>query len=87
MNVIEKATNLLVLRPLIGFDKQETIKIAKKINTYDLSIIPTRFYCQDYLPKHPITRANSEVVEKIEKEIKINEIKKEALKQMKVEKF
>ncbi|MBU4370139.1 tRNA 4-thiouridine(8) synthase ThiI [Patescibacteria group bacterium] len=87
MNVIEKATNLLVLRPLISFDKQEIIKIAKKINTYDLSIIPTRFYCQDCLPKHPITRANSGVVEKVEKEIQINEVKKEILKQIIIEKF
>jgi len=87
MNVIEKETDLLVLRPLIGFDKQEIIKIAKKINTYDLSIIPTKFYCQNCLPKHPITRANLGILKKIEKEIQMNEIKKEVLKQIIIEKF
>jgi len=87
IRVIDQATNLLVLRPLIGFNKQEIINLAQKINTYSLSIISTKFYCQNILPSYPVTRANLNQVVKIEKELKTSLIKKEILTQVQIEIF
>jgi len=83
--VIGKAVNLPVLRPLIGFDKQEIIEIAEEIGTYDLSCLPTEFYCQKLLPRHPATKANLEKVEIIEKGLKIEKISIESTEIKRVE--
>ncbi len=48
--------SLPVFRPLIGFDKLETIEIAKKIGTYDISIEPYEDCCTVFLPKRPVTK-------------------------------
>ena len=55
IRVVEEAVSLPILRPLIGFDKNEIIQIAKHIGTYELSILPTQG-CQA-VPKKPSTRA------------------------------
>src|SRR5262249_34124133 len=51
------ATELPILRPLIGFDKAETIAVARRIGTYDLSIAPYEDCCSLFVPRHPTTRA------------------------------
>jgi tRNA uracil 4-sulfurtransferase len=55
IRVIEQAVNIPILRPLIGFDKEDVIKIAKEIGTYDLSILPSDG-CSA-VPKKPATQA------------------------------
>ena len=65
---IDKAVDILVLRPLIGFDKNEIIDIAKKIGTYDISVGPE--VCDVLGPKHPITKGRIEEVEREEEFIK-----------------
>lgn len=67
--VIEKAINSLVLRPLIGFNKQEIIDLAKIIKTEEISKKPYEDCCNLFLPKKVKTKANLEIVEKIEKNI------------------
>lgn len=54
MNVINNVTNIPVLRPVCCMDKLEIIDIAKKINTYDTSILPYEDCCTIFLPKHPV---------------------------------
>lgn len=49
-------TDTPVLRPLIAFDKKETIDIAVKIKTYDISIKPFEDCCTVFLPENPVTR-------------------------------
>ena len=56
-----------VLRPLIGFDKDEVVKIAKKIGTYDISI-EENLQCKA-TPRRPTTRAKVEMILNIEKEL------------------
>lgn len=56
MATVEAASPLPVLRPLIGFDKQETIDLARKIGTFDISIQPHDDCCTLFVPKHPQTR-------------------------------
>lgn len=57
MTVVEDATeSIVVARPLIAFDKYETIEISKKIGTYETSIEPFEDCCTVFLPKNPVTR-------------------------------
>ena len=54
MSVINNVTNTPVIRPVACLDKLEIIDIAKKIGTYDVSILPYEDCCTIFLPKHPV---------------------------------
>jgi len=54
--VTDAATKLPVMRPLIGMDKVEIMDMARKIGTYDISILPYEDCCTVFLPKHPKTK-------------------------------
>lgn len=54
MNVINSVVNIPVLRPVVCFDKTEIIDLAKKINTYETSILPYIDCCTIFVPKHPV---------------------------------
>ena len=54
MIVINNVTNMPVIRPLACMDKIEIIEIAKKIKTYETSILPYEDCCTIFLPKHPV---------------------------------
>lgn len=69
-----------VLRPLIGFDKDEIIEIARKINTFDTSILPYEDCCTIFLPKNPATKPKLEVVERAEKALDVDALVENALK-------
>ncbi|MFC1550484.1 tRNA uracil 4-sulfurtransferase ThiI [Candidatus Neomarinimicrobiota bacterium] len=69
ISVVEEASQIPVLRPLIGFDKQEIINIAKTIETYETSILPHEDCCTLYIPKHPATKARIDDVLLSEKNI------------------
>lgn len=66
MNVIGRATDLPLLRPLVTTDKEEIIQLAKKIGTYDLSILPYEDCCTLFVPKSPTTNPNLRIVESVE---------------------
>ncbi|WP_052410307.1 tRNA uracil 4-sulfurtransferase ThiI [Paenibacillus durus] len=66
MNVIGRATELPLLRPLVMMDKAEIVDLAQQIGTYDLSILPYEDCCTLFLPKSPTTNPNLHVVEKVE---------------------
>lgn len=55
-----------VLRPLVTFDKAETIDLARKIGTYEVSIQPYDDCCSLFVPKHPVTRGKLENVVRAE---------------------
>ena len=54
MYVINNVTTTPIIRPVACLDKIEIIEIAKKINTYETSILPYEDCCTIFLPKHPI---------------------------------
>ena len=54
MNVINEVVRIPVIRPVACFDKLEIIDIAKKIDTYETSILPFEDCCTIFLPKHPV---------------------------------
>ncbi|MBI2987710.1 MAG: tRNA 4-thiouridine(8) synthase ThiI [Deltaproteobacteria bacterium] len=69
--VIEKATTLSILRPLVGMDKQEIIDQARRIGTFETSAIPDQDCCQLFVPKHPATKAKLADVENVESRLDI----------------
>lgn len=69
MIAIEDAVAAPVLRPLLTYDKTETTQLARRIGTYDLSIIPFDDCCTLFVPKHPETKADVEKIRKIEEGI------------------
>jgi thiamine biosynthesis protein ThiI len=64
--VIESASHLPILRPLVGMDKQEIIDQARRIGTFDTSAIPDQDCCQLFVPRHPETKAKPAQVEEAE---------------------
>ncbi len=57
---------LPVYRPLIGFDKQEIIRVSEKIDTYETSIQPYEDCCTIFVAKHPVTKPRLERIKKSE---------------------
>ena len=70
MNVINSVTNLPVIRPVACLDKLEIMDIARKIDTYDISILPYEDCCTVFVPKHPVI--NPKISTSIEEENKFN---------------
>lgn len=66
MRAIEDAATLPILRPLVGFDKSEIIERARKIGTYETSILPYEDCCALFVAKHPDTRPSIERIRKVE---------------------
>jgi thiamine biosynthesis protein ThiI len=60
MQVINNVTNIPVIRPVACLDKLEIINIAKKIDTYETSILPYEDCCTVFLPKHPVIKPKIE---------------------------
>ena len=77
--VTEDVTDLPVLRPLIGMDKVEIIRIAREIGTYETSILPYEDCCTVFTPRHPRTRPTVSEVEKAESTLDVDALVAEAL--------
>ncbi len=78
-------TNLPIFRPLIGMDKTEIIALAKKIATFETSILPYEDCCTIFVPKNPIIRPKIEVVEKIEQALDIDALITNAIENVEIE--
>ena len=63
-----------VLRPLISFNKEEIIRIAKEIDTYDTSILPYEDCCTVFLPRNPIIKPKIEEAENEEKKVDLENL-------------
>ncbi len=72
---------LPVYRPLIGFDKEEIVTAAKKIGTFETSILPYEDCCTIFVAKHPVTKPNVNVIRRHERRLeeKIDELVRTAL--------
>ncbi len=67
LRVIEDASSLPILRPLITYDKSDIIDVARKIGTFETSILPYDDCCTLFVPKHPATKARIVDLERAEK--------------------
>ena len=77
--VSEDVATMPVLRPLIGLDKEEIVKIARKIGTFDTSILPYEDCCTVFTPRHPKTKPNLEEVREYEAALDIDALCDKAL--------
>jgi thiamine biosynthesis protein ThiI len=82
---IEAATGLMVLRPLLGFDKAEVIARAKAIGTYDISILPHDDCCSLFTPRHPQTKGHLGRAKKFERRLELEELIEQAVEAATVE--
>ena len=68
-----------VFRPLIGMDKTEIMDIAKRIGTYETSILPYEDCCTVFTPRHPVTKPKLDTMPKAESRLDIEALVKEAV--------
>lgn len=69
INVIGSVAQTAILRPLITYDKNDIINLAKEINTHDISIIKANETCELFAPKEPTTKPSLDVAQKLETEL------------------
>ena len=79
LRVSEDVTDLPVLRPLIGMDKEEIVRIARHIGTFDTSILPYEDCCTVFTPRHPCTRPRVEDVRAAEAALDVDALVAKAL--------
>ena len=78
MVVTDSSVNLLILRPILMNDKQETIDYAKRIGTFDISI--EKSACCYAVPQKPVTKAKKDIAQAEEEKIDINALIEDSVK-------
>ena len=81
------ARELPIFRPLVGDDKEDIIRQARAIGTYDISILPDQDCCTLFVPKHPETMANLQQVTRAEDMLDLSRLTSAALEAAAVEKI
>ena len=79
MRVINEVVKIPVIRPVACLDKLEIIEIAKKINTYETSILPYEDCCTIFVPRHPVINPKHEKCLKEENKINYEQLIKESI--------
>ena len=79
MAVTQAVTALPVLQPLIGMDKEEIVRFARKIGTFDTSILPYEDCCTVFTPRHPKTHPHLDEIERAEAKLDVDALVREAL--------
>jgi thiamine biosynthesis protein ThiI len=72
IDVISRAVSMPILRPLVGDDKLEIVEVARRIGTYEISILPDQDCCSLFVPKHPETKADLTDVQKSESRLNVD---------------
>ena len=75
----DSVVTMPVFRPLIGLDKEEIIKVSRKIDTFDISIEPYEDCCTVFTPKHPKTKPQISIIETAEQALDIEGLIERAL--------
>lgn len=79
MNVTNSVVSLPVFRPVIAYDKEEIMNVARKIKTYETSILPYEDCCTVFLPKNPVIRPTIKRAEFLERNLDIETLIETAL--------
>jgi tRNA uracil 4-sulfurtransferase len=74
MSVVSDASELLVLRPLVAFDKSEIIAAARALGTFEISAMPDEDCCQLFASKLAVTRADARHLQRIERTADVAEL-------------
>ncbi len=80
INVTNSMTDIPIFRPLIGMDKEEIIKIARNIGTFETSTLPYEDCCTVFTPRHPRTRPELDKVIEQQNRLPFEELALEAYK-------
>jgi thiamine biosynthesis protein ThiI len=87
ITVVDDVARMPILRPLIGFNKNEIIDVSQQIGTYPVSILPDQDCCTLFVPKHPIIHGNIKTVERLEALLPVEEMVASALEQVELREF
>ena len=87
INCTNDVVKLPVLRPLIGTDKNDIVKISRHIDTFETSIQPYEDCCTIFVPKHPQIKPKLENVEKEESKLEVDALVEEAISEIEIMKF
>lgn len=79
MYVINEVTNMPIIRPVVCLDKLEIIAIAKKIDTYETSILPYEDCCTVFVPKHPVIHPQLDLAKEMEQRFDFETMLEEAV--------
>lgn len=77
--VTDDAVTMPVFRPLIGFDKNDIVAIAKKIDTFNTSILPYEDCCTVFVPQHPVTKPEVQKMRESEALVDFSEMIRRAM--------
>lgn len=77
--VTNDAVSMPVFRPLIGFDKDDIMEVARRIGTYETSILPYEDCCTVFVPKHPVTKPKLEELRASEAAVDFTEMIEKAI--------
>lgn len=77
--VTNEVAEIPVLRPLIGLDKEEIIQYARRIDTYETSILPYEDCCTIFVPKHPETKPKLEKIRLSESKLEMDALIQKAV--------
>lgn len=84
MVVIEKAAALPIFRPLAGMDKNEIVVEARRLGTFETSIMPDQDCCSLFVPSHPETHARLEAVIETEAQLEVESLVAAAVRRAEV---
>jgi thiamine biosynthesis protein ThiI len=82
--VTDAAVGLPVFRPLIALDKVDIMNIAKKIDTYETSILPYEDCCTVFLPKRPVTKPHLDRILLSEQKLEMDQLIEDAIENMEI---
>ena len=78
MAVTRAVTGMPIIQPLFGFDKEEIVRLARKIGTFGTSILPYEDCCTVFTPRHPRTKPKLKDVEAVEAVLDVQALVEEA---------
>ena len=87
IRAISDVSDLPIIRPLSGANKEDIINRANTINTYNISIEPYQDCCAFFVPEHPETKAKIDIINKIAETINLDDMYDEVMNNIEIEKF
>ena len=87
MTVTEHFSEYPMMRPCCGLDKEEIIRTAEEIETYETSILPYEDCCVLFSPRHPVLRGTPDQAEDIYKELEVDELIEKAYNEREIVKL
>src|SRR5262245_31986189 len=87
MAAIDEAAKGPILRPLVGMDKEEITREARRIGTFEISTLPDQDCCQLFVPKSPATAARADQLREAESRLDVAALVEQAVSETTEERF